>query len=185
MNSESNRRSRMKRKILAWDDKPEHYLEDLQRRVARHGIHLEIETDVAMCRERFAADPSAWDCLILDVVDESSPSSVQKNAGIRLAQSVRSLRSDVPIVFVTADLQALLTEGAGIGPPMLVRPKNYSTQYMTIDLQELLESRPQLDRVFLIYGRNRESGNIKEEVTKAISDGWSFIGPNITCVTLN
>lgn len=161
--------------ILSWDDLPKTYLNDLIKRLHDKGsFEVTLSEKIDDCMEIFNKDPDKWDCLILDVIDETSdPEKPDKIAGVNLAARIRQIKPDIPIIFLTEYLNQIFESGIVIEQPFILRPKSYPVPFISIDIVNLLEankteSDTESDKVFLIYGSNSQAGNIKEEVEDAI-----------------
>ena len=172
--------------FIAWDDNAQ-FFANLRPRLEQRGWKVDDHVDINKCFDTFSRDPSAWDGAILDVRDDTDPEYPLPKAGIRLARELRVKRPGLPITFLSSlDVGFIYEAMSDLPPgPILVRPKAYPTQMLMFDLNSFMESCPRYDRVFLIYGHNRRSGNIKETIFNAIEAGGGIVGPGVQCITLD
>lgn len=156
-------------KALAWDDKPEEYLNRLVKELEGHNIAVDVEKEQGAFLSRFAQD--YWDFLILDVIDEiSEPEQADLNAGIRLADRIRRNSKRIPIVFIT-EARQIPTDDFPIVGPTLLRSKSLTHWEMALDIADFCKTNVvDTRKVFLIYGHDQHSGDIRSEVEMRLKD---------------
>lgn len=156
--------------ILAWDDNPKVYLDELAKKLEQNKqIEVTVTVKIDDCDKVFFENPDEWDCLILDIMDESYPDKSDIYAGVNKAIQFRTKRPDILIIFITTDPGLLFTPGREIKEPYFLRPKNYSTTYLAREIIEHLEEHAkENDKVFLISNSDKSTKNIKDEATDAI-----------------
>jgi predicted nucleotide-binding protein len=155
-----------KYKALAWDDRPEGYLDGLAARFKDpHQVHVDIATE----RDEFFIkyENELWDFVILDVMDQTSAERPQQ-VGLSMAERIRKSNKRIPIVLITGEGNAVI-EGATIEGPVLPRSKSLTIGDMIIEILAFLKAHTfDYRRVFLISGHNRKAGNIKGRVMKKL-----------------
>lgn len=157
-------------KALAWDDKPQNYLESLKKRLLKYNIILEFEVDPDRFKERFAQDK--WDFVVLDYLDESPKEKGtivqgrEEGLGAILAREI-SIRNPIPIFIITAHIDRLALEASNLPINVSIHSKNTSTAWMAGDIVTILKkeglySNPK--EVFLIYGHDVNAKNATQSV---------------------
>lgn len=172
----------MKWRVLAWDDHPDNYINQLRSKMEEGGsFEVTLEEKIFDCLMKFNEAPDIWDFLILDVMDDvTHPEQIDETAGVKLAIRMREKRPDIPIVFLTNDINPIFKERNNFVKPILIRPKSYPVHFMWDDILDFMRNyQSQFDKVFIIYGSNRKAGNILGEVQRAIE------GQGLRCEVLS
>jgi len=156
-------------KVLAWDDDPGERLQKLIDRLAKVGVNVTLtrHTDEFL----FKFDEEFWDFVMLDVVDSTSdPEFPRRGAGLDLAERVRRRNRRIPIVFITSDGSVFAEERPTPGA-VLYRSKDNLPSDLVNDIMDFVRANVfDSKKVFLIYGHNRRSGNIKADLMKRLED---------------
>ena len=158
-------------KALAWDDRPDNFLDDIKGRLQNQRVDVEITNQIedfdAIFREN-----GPWDFLILDVIDNTSDPEYASRAGVRLAANIRRANADIPIVFLTDDESIILSGEITTSDPILQRPKSYPKGMLILDILEFIRKTLEpydYRKVFLIYGHGKKSSGFKDKVTHALT----------------
>lgn len=159
----------MNYKVLAWDDDPSERLLKLIDRLGKVGVHVTLTTQTDEFLFKF--DEDFWDFVILDVIDSTSdPEFPHREAGLDLAGRVRQRNKRIPIVFITSDGGVFAEERPTPGP-VLYRSKDNLPSDLVNDIMDFARANVfDSKKVFIVYGHNRKSGNIKSDVIKRLED---------------
>lgn len=153
-------------RALAWDDRPEEFLDSLKDKLQRRGIDVSITTQLEDFDELFD-EGEAWDFLILDIIDNSSDPEHHSRAGERLAARVRKVNSDIPIVFLTDDESIILNGEITTPGPVLQKPKSYPRGMLALDIFDFVKENLEpydFEKVFIIYGHGKKASGFKDKV---------------------
>ncbi|NET37681.1 MAG: hypothetical protein F6K19_37630 [Cyanothece sp. SIO1E1] len=153
-------------RALAWDDRPEEFLDSLKDKLQRNRVDVEITNQVEDFDELFHRGGS-WDFLILDVIDQTSEPEQPSKAGPRLAARVRKSNPDIPIVFLTDDESIILNGEITTSGPILQKPKSYPRGMLALDILDFVRENLEpydYSKVFVIYGHGKKASGFKDKV---------------------
>lgn len=157
-------------KALAWDDRPEAFLDSLREKLQQSRVDVVITNQIEDFIELFQ-DGEGWDFLILDVLDETSDPERISKAGIRLANSVRRTNQDIPIVFLTEDESIILNKEITTSGPVLQMPKSYPRGMLSLEIFDFVKENLEpydFSKVFVIYGHGRKASGFKEKIISSL-----------------
>ncbi|MEL7005947.1 MAG: TIR domain-containing protein, partial [Bacteroidota bacterium] len=159
-------------RALAWDDRPEDFLDSLSERLRQNKVDVVITNQVEDFDELFH-DDYFWDFLILDILDGTSDPEYPSKAGIRLANRVRRSDPDIPIIFLTDDESIILSGEIIIPGPVLQMPKSYPRGMLTLDILDFAKKNLEpydFSKVFVIYGHGKQANGLKDKVIHSLKE---------------
>ncbi len=143
-------------KALAWDDKPEEYLDELKHHFEENTeVELVVVDDTSQFFRHLGQEH--WDFIITELVLETGDDQ-QKDEGIKVAHRCRNKYTDLPIVLLTGDNDAIdraqgrFTE---ITHPRLFCSKDVTPEWIAydiIDFVNLVNGKPKGNKVFIGHG---------------------------------
>jgi len=157
-------------RALAWDDKPDDYMQDLRRHFGTFGIDLQIEADVGKFLEAYRS--GGWQFVVTDLYLEISPAQgdLDPSHGVAVA---RNLSRDLAVYVVTGEYERMTREQLGFPPGVVIKSKSTHPAWMAGEIVDDLKRRGLFydpRRVFLIYGHDRGWTGLREKVRLFLKD---------------
>ncbi len=155
---------------LAWDDEPEEYFEDLKVHLASYGIQTEIVSDASSMPALL--ETKRWDLVITDVFDDKKVAHERSPYGVHIAKLV--VEKELPLYVVSSAPTQEKIGDLPSGVPIYSKrtPPGFVAYEICRDLRRR-ETWVDLQKVFLIYGHDRDS-NDASQVIRAELTRWGL-----------
>jgi len=157
-------------KGLAWDDKPENYLDQVVDQLKNLNIYLVIVKSSYEFEQRLKNE-QGWDFIVMDVVEEFDDGSVDAFAGFNNALEARKQYPNIPVFFVTSDNNAALRSSIRLPPPTFTFSKLHQPRWFTTDIVDILQ---------LLGLLQKEKDKHKVFINRGISSQWQVLKKLLT-----
>jgi hypothetical protein len=149
-------------RAIAWDDEigRDSYLKRVAKHLQTFGVVLDLEKSVDKFLQRLRED--SWDFVITDL--QGSDKSKELEPGLTIA---RRLAHEHQVFIVTSYMESLNRDDHGIPANVVIKSKSLHAGWMA---EEIVNDLRRLglyvkhDRVFLIYGHDRQMPGLKQKV---------------------
>lgn len=164
-------------RAIAWDDRPDEYMNDLADELRRLKVEVVVCTTMQEFNHAFhppgKAPGAGWDFVLTDLYTGDNPAVQEADAktGVQIAQ--RADKAGLPVFMVTQHFTRSDPAELHIPPRVVVRSKSTDAGWMAADIVENLQDRGRFSdpgRVFLIFGHDRAAGGTTAAIEAHLRD---------------